>query len=60
MYVHNHNVYLYRKYQRLNVRYSRLRQTPVRFTFTQGGNMVEEDDYEEQELEDEDTQATED
>lgn len=36
-----------RNYKRLNVRYARLRQTPVRFTFTQGGEMVEEEDYEE-------------
>ena len=35
-----------RRYSRLNVRYARLRQTPVRFTFTQGGEMVEEEDYE--------------
>ena len=37
-----------RKYTRLHVRYSRLQQTPVRFTFTPGGEMVEEeDDYDE-------------
>lgn len=35
---------LYRKYTRLNVRYSRLQQTPVRFSFTPGGEMVEEDE----------------
>ena len=29
------------------MRYSRLQQTPVRFTFTPGGEMVEEDDYDE-------------
>lgn len=34
----------YRKYTRLNVRYSRLQQTPVRFTFTPGGEMIEEND----------------
>lgn len=28
------------------MRYARLRQTPVRFTFTQAGEMVEEDEYE--------------
>ncbi len=32
-----------RKYKQLNVRYSRLL---VRFTFTQGGEMVEEEDFE--------------
>ena len=36
----------YRKYNRLSVRYSRLRQTPVRFTFTQEGEMLEEEDEE--------------
>ena len=35
-----------RNYRRLNVRYARLRQTPVRFTFTQAGEMVEDEDYE--------------
>ena len=35
----------YRSYKRLNVRYSRLRQTPVRFTFNQGGELVEDEDY---------------
>ena len=33
-----------RKYSRLYVRYSRLQQSPVRFTFTQHGEMVEEED----------------
>lgn len=33
-----------RKYSRLNVRYSRLRQAPVRFSFNEGGEMVEEDE----------------
>ena len=39
-------LFVCRKYKRLNVRYSRLRQTPVRFTFTQGGEMMEDEDYE--------------
>ena len=33
-----------RKYSRLHVRYSRLQQGPVRFTFTAQGEMVEEDE----------------
>lgn len=41
------SLYCFRRYARLNVRYARLRQTPVRFTFTQGGEMVEDEDYEE-------------
>ena len=32
-----------RKYSRLNVRYSRLQQSPVKFTFSERGEMVEED-----------------
>ena len=44
-----------RRYKRLNVRYSRLQQTPVRFTFTQGGEMVEDEDYEGYSDEDDDT-----
>lgn len=39
------------------MRYARLRQTPVRFTFTQGGEMVEDEDYEEP-SEDEEEQDT--
>lgn len=33
-----------RKYSRLHVRYSRLQQGPVRFTFTAQGEMVEEEE----------------
>ena len=32
------------RYNHLRVRYSRLSQAPVRFTFTQSGDMMEEDD----------------
>ena len=39
--------FLSRKYSRLRVRYSRLQQGPVRFTFTPGGQMVEEDEEDE-------------
>jgi hypothetical protein len=35
------------------VRYARLRQTPVRFTFTQEGEMVEDEDYEQPSSDDE-------
>ena len=35
---------LVRRYNRLQVRYSRLSQAPVRFTFTQSGEMLEDDD----------------
>ncbi len=35
-----------RKYSRLNVRYSRLQQTPMMFTFSEGGGMEEEEDQE--------------
>ena len=44
----------HRKYSRLNVRYSRLQQTPVRFTFTPGGEMVEEEmsDYDDEDEDD--------
>lgn len=39
------------------MRYARLRQTPVRFTFTQGGEMVEDEDYEEEEGEEEEEEV---
>lgn len=47
-----------RNYRQLNVRYSRLRQTPVRFTFTQEGEMVEDDDYEPPHSSDEEEEMT--
>ena len=47
-----------RNYKRLNVRYARLRQTPVRFSFTQAGEMVEEDDYEGAPFDDDDEEET--
>lgn len=40
-YTHTHPT---RKYSRLHVRYSRLQQGPVRFTFTAQGEMVEEEE----------------
>lgn len=49
-------VSLSRRYQRLCVRYSRLSQAPVRFTFTQSGDMIEEDDPD---IKDEDTTCAE-
>lgn len=39
------------------MRYSRLRQTPVRFTFTQGGEMVEDEEYEGNFEEDEEVES---
>ncbi len=47
-----------RKYSRLNVRYSRLQQTPVRFTFTEGGGMEEEEEDQEGEGDMEDKDIT--
>ena len=34
-----------RKYRKLEVRYTRLRQGPMRFTFTAEGETLEEEDY---------------
>lgn len=41
LFTHAHST---RKYSRLHVRYSRLQQGPVRFTFTAQGEMVEEEE----------------
>ena len=46
-----------RKYSRLHVRYSRLQQGPVRFTFTEHGETVEEEDFAENLSDDDPTYA---
>ena len=47
-------IHIFRKYRSLEVRYTRLRQGPMRFTFTSEGESLEEEDWKEDEEEDKD------